>query len=280
MIIGDWTYYNHGWIPICAPHKTPDVSYLESGSNCLFKKGGVLARYTTEFDCGYETEWWYVILDRPFDISTLKSKRRYVIKQGVKNFEVMRIDPEKYKEEIYSVAVKAFSAYPQKYRPHLDREKFLYEISRWTSDDFTVYGAFFKESGEMIGYTMLTEKEEYIDFSVIKTNPDYEKMQVNAALVYKIVTDYALQIEQGKYICDGARNILHETHFPDYLEKYFGFRKAYCKLHIKYPKKLGWLIKMLYPIRKILKKFDSIGTIHQLNGVLVMENIVRRQRDE
>ncbi len=70
---------------------------------------------------------------------------------------------------------------------------------------------------------------------------------------------------------------MHETHFPDYLEKYFGFRKAYCKLHVMYAPKYKSLIKLLYPFRRIFKKFDSVGKVHQLNGVLTMEEIVRRQ---
>ena len=43
--------------------------------------GGVplLARWTEDFDCGYETEWWYVIKDTPLDLSKLKKKRRYDI---------------------------------------------------------------------------------------------------------------------------------------------------------------------------------------------------------
>ena len=143
-----------------------------------------------------------------------------------------------------------------------------------------MYGAFFRETGEMTGYALLLDRDDYIDFAVLKSNPDFEKFQVNAALVHKIVGDYSSIIQQGKYICDGARNILHETHFPDYLEKYFGFRKAYCKLHLVYSNKYKWLVNILYPIRGLLKRFDNIGKIHQINGVLTMESIVRKQEQD
>ena len=83
-------------------------------------------------------------------------------------------------------------------------------------------------------------------------------------------------LKNGGYICDGARSINHETAFQEYLEKYFGFRKAYCKLHIAYNPKLKWVIRLLYPIRKLLMKFDEIGKAHQLNAVLRMEEIVRK----
>ncbi len=142
MTIGDWTYYNHGWLPTCAPHQIPDTTPLTNGE--LFKNGGVLARYTTEYDCGYETEWWYVIKDDVFDINALKSKRRYIVKQGEKNFDVRVIDPEKYYEDIFCVAEKAFSVYPKKYRPSLDKENFMKEVCGWNTGG-GLYTALFPE---------------------------------------------------------------------------------------------------------------------------------------
>ena len=81
----------------------------------------------------------------------------------------------------------------------------------------------------------------------------------------------------GKYICDGARSISHETNFQDYLEKYFGFRKAYCKLHIAYNPRVKWIVKMLFPFRKMLHRFDQIGFVHQINSVLYMEELCRSE---
>ena len=81
--------------------------------------------------------------------------------------------------------------------------------------------------------------------------------------------------DYSRYVCDGARNINHETAYQDYLEKYFGFRKAYCKLNIAYNPKIGWIVKCLYPLRGIFKKFDSIKIVHLINGVLKMEEYSR-----
>lgn len=274
MTIGDWTYYNHGWLPTCAPHQMPDTTPLTNGE--LFKNGGVLARYTTEYDCGYETEWWYVILDKPFNISELTSNWRYKIRKGEKNFYVKRIDPRQYKEQLFYVAKEAFASYPIKYRPILDKEKFCKEIDDW---DGIIYAAFENRGGEIVGYSIIQEDEtaKYAGLTVQKTVPSYEKLQVNAALVYKILQDYHDKLSNGWYICDGARNILHETNFQEYLQKYFLFRKAYCKLHVEYAPKYKFLVKALYPFRRMAKKFDFIGKVHQLNGVLAMEEIIRRQ---
>ena len=82
----------------------------------------LLARWTENWDCGKETEWWYVIKDTPFDISKLKAKRRYEINKGIKNFEVKPIDPVSFVEDIYRVTVKAYSGWPEKYRPNVSIE--------------------------------------------------------------------------------------------------------------------------------------------------------------
>ena len=121
-----WKFYNGALIPTTAPHETVDTEMVFN--NKLFKaKGGYFARWTTDFDCGYETEWWYTIKDSSFDISLLKAKRRYEINKGIKNFDVKIIKAEDFKEEIYNVQHCAFFAYPEKYRPVLDKEKFIKE---------------------------------------------------------------------------------------------------------------------------------------------------------
>lgn len=234
----------------------------------------LFARWTTDYDCGYETNWWYVVKDAPFDIAELKAKRRYEINKGIKNFRVETIDPTEYKEELYSVQVDAFSAYPEKYRPKVDKTEFFRSIEQW--GDYSIFGCFSNETEELTGYALLAkESDSYIDFKVMKTKPMYEKYAVNAALVEGVLRHYGDFLRNGGYICDGSRSINHETAFQDYLEKYFLFRKAYCRLHIVYNPKVKWLIKILYPMRKIFSKLDNIGVIHQVNSVLQMEEICR-----
>lgn len=275
MQIDGWKYYNHAAIPTTAPHEIPDISPITDGSVWKSRGAPLLARWTTEYDCGCETNWWYVIKDMPFDISALKAKRRYEINKGIKNFDVQEIDPTIYADELYNVQIAAYSAYPEKYRPSVNKEKFISSVQRW--DSLVCIGAFDRESGLLCGYSLLSkESETYVDFKVMRTKPECEKNGVNAALVEGILRYFNSFLTHGGYICDGARSINHETAFQDYLEKYFGFRKAYCKLHITYNPKLNWLIQLLYLFRKLLMKFDEIGKVHQLNAVLRMEEIVRK----
>lgn len=273
MQIDGWKYYNHAAMPTAAPHEKINMSPINNGS--IWKIGGaLLARWTTDFDCGYETNWWYVIKDDPFDVSKLKSKRRYVINQGIKNFEVKIINPIDYKKQLYEIQVAAFSVYPPKYRPHVDEKTFNQSIDNW--NNAVVFGAFFRETGELCGYSLINEHADWAGFSVQKTNPAFEKYQINAALVYGILEKYNSKLGNNFYICDGEKNILHETAFQEYLEKYFSFRKAFCKLNLVYRKPIGVAVAVLMPFRRILNRLDGILPIQKISAVLQMDSICKQ----
>ena len=78
-----------------------------------------------------------------------------------------------------------------------------------------------------------------------------------------------------KYVSSGQRNISHITNTQDYKEKTLGYRKAYCRLNIKYRFPIGALVNILFGIRGVLLKFDNIGIIHLVNGVMRMEELCR-----
>lgn len=101
---------------------------------------------------------------------------------------------------------------------------------------------------------------------------------MNAALVKGILEDFREALCNGFYLVDGERNINHQTGFQEYLIKYFGFRKAYCKLNIAYRPWVGLFIKIMYPFSSTLQKFDSLKYIHMLNALLKMERIARSFR--
>lgn len=273
-----WRYYNGALLPSNPPHVQINTDAIDRKQfwNCVCVGGGkkpLLARWTSNWDCKQETNWWYVIKDEPFNINLLKAKRRYEINKGNKNFEIYEINPVEYKKQIYRIQEAAYSKYPEKYRPTVNRENLFEEIDKWTFYKF--YGAFNIESKQLAGYALLNRKENYISYAVQKVMPQYESLAINAALVNKVLIDHKEFLENDGYICDGARNILHETRFQDYLEKYFGFRKAYCKLHVQYRPIIKFLVNILFPFRKYLYNLDNYSFIHKINGIMKMEEIVR-----
>lgn len=275
MEIHGWRYYNHAAMPSTPPHREADLTPIRDGSIWKMDGSPLLARWTTDWDCGHETNWWYVIKDTPFDIESLKAKRRYEINKGLRSFEVKRIpDPAVYAKTLSEIVVSAYEEYPAAYRPKIDKDLFAESVEKyWQGAD--VFGAFSVQSGNLVGYALLFSFDTYSDFAMMKVIPSYEKQGVNAALVYGILDDYRERLAKGFYICDGARNISHETAFQDYLEKYFGFRKAYCNLNLAYAPKWGWIVKCLFPFRNALKKLDGISLFHKINSILKMEEFAR-----
>ena len=69
-----WKYYNHAAIPVTAPHEEVNLLPIKDGSIWKLRGRPLLARWTTDWDCGHKTNWWYIIKDEPLDIASLKSK--------------------------------------------------------------------------------------------------------------------------------------------------------------------------------------------------------------
>ena len=241
------------------------------GGKCL------LARWTTDFDFGFETDWWYVIKDTPFDINSLKAKRRYEINKGLKNFEIRVIDSKEFVEELLDIRVGVVETYSKSYRGEINKDLWRKEVSLF-SKNYTVFGAFYRETGQLCGYANVLINGKCFELIEVKVIKEFERYSVNAAIVYQILENNKDFLNEGYIICDGERNVRHKTSYQDYLEKYFGFRKAFCRLHLKYNPKIAWMIPILYFFRKIFLALDGIKFVHNLNAVLFMEEIVRKQK--
>jgi len=273
MQIEGWRYYNHAALPTTPPDAPVNMEPVEDGTIWKIDKGCYLARWISNYDCLEKTNWWYVIKDSTFDINQLKSKRRSEINKGKRNYYIKEIDAATFKDDIFLVQKEAYSEYPSKYRPTIDREALNREIDNWTQ--YRVFGAFSNASNSFDGYALLKINGRCIEYLVHKVKPDAERLGINAALVNGILDAFNEYLSGGFYLCDGSRNISHETHFQDYLEKYFGFRKAYCVLHIKYSARIRLIVLALYPFRRMTYTLDNFAVFHKINGILRMEEIAR-----
>ena len=274
MTASGWRYYNHAAVPTCAPHETPDLTPVEDGTVFRSDEGRVLfARWSSDWDIGHPTGWWYEIKDTPYDISALSSNHRRTVTRGLKHFDVRVIEPMNYVEDLYRVTLKAFEGWPKKYRPSVTREAFEKNALSW--QDSTVFAAFSKEDGVLYGFAVVKEYENYARGSHLRTDPEKEKAGINAAVIYGILDEMKDRLGKGYYFSNGERSVRHETAFQDYMEKYFGFRKAYCKLNVRYRPVVGFAVKVLYPFRKLFKGRSGLGS--QVAAVLRMEEIRRGQ---
>lgn len=257
----EWEYYNHALVPTLPPHIDPDISWMKDSDRWKEYAGGkmpLFARWVSNFDCTEETEWWCIIKDTPFDIMSLKSNRRSLITRGLKRVDVKVIIPADYAEQMSNILVKEWKYYDDSYEEGNDRQKLTDDFKKLTMKNLgnaEYLGAFLKDTDTMIGYAIYNLFDDWIEYSVVKTDPEYLNTQVNAALAYFGVERY---MRPGiKYIHGGWRTMIHESNYQEYLMKNFGFRKAYCKLHIQYRPLMQITVNVLYPLRGMIKKVKN-----------------------
>lgn len=275
----EWEYYNHALVPVTAPHIVPDTSWFKDRRKWKELADGkypLFARWVTDFDCQKETQWWCLVKDTPFDMMSLKSNRRSLITRGLKRVDVRLIIPADYAAQMANVLIKAWKSYDESYKEGDDRKRLTEEFLQLTEEKLgnsEYLGAFLKDTDTLIGYSIYEVYEDWIEYSVVKTDPEYLNTQVNAALAYYGLERY---MKEGiKYVLGGWRTLIHETNYQDYLMKNFGYRKAYCRLHIEYRLWMKAVISVLYPFRNLIKKGSGNKWIYQVWCTLHQEEIHR-----
>jgi len=275
----EWEYYNHALVPTTAPHIVPDTSWIKDKKKWRELAGGrypLFARWVTDFDCQQETQWWCLIKDTPFDLMSLKSNRRSLITRGLKRVDVKVIVPAEYASQMANILIKSWKSYDSSYQEENDRERLTQEFAGLTKDNLgnsEYLGAFLKDTNTMIGYSIYYLFDDWIEYSTVKTDPEYLNTQVNAALVYFGLQRYMKP--EIRYILGGFRTMIHDSNYQDYLLKNFGFRKAYCRLHIQYRPWMKAVVSLLYPFRNQLQKFSKNKLVYQIICTLKQEEIYR-----
>lgn len=262
-------------IPTGKPGTPINMKPIDDGSIWKSDNGFPLfCRYTTHYDCGYPTEWWYCLKDDSYDLKTLKAKKRYRVNKGKKFFYVTIEDENIIKEDIISIQIKAYAEYPIKYRPNINRNSLGDSINNWKNQAHTLFVARSLIDDVPCGYALINEYDDYLYYVQQKAIPEYEKNELNAVLVDSVLSYYAERITEDHPIVDGQRNTNHETGFQDYLCSVFGFRKAYCELHIKYRFWVKVIISALYPFRNYISKSDR-KLFNSISSLLKMEEICK-----
>jgi len=257
--------YQHCMMSDNAPHALVDEVVV---NKAFAKSKAWFAQFTTEFDVSCPTTWWYCIKDEIYDISAFKAKARYEVNKGRKNFFVSIISPLEYKNEIFDIDIKKFADYPESYRPILasTAEEHIKKILK---NDDVWFGLFSKDDDSLVGYSILQENKECVNLSVVAIDPITYKKNSSAALVDGILCHYQ-NSGNSFYICDGARNVRHQTNYQDFLISTFGFRKAYCRIKLKYKWWVRIAVCALRPFKtKLLQSkkrfFYNIGCILRLD---------------
>ena len=271
-VIKGWRYYNHAMVPEVAPHEEVDIEPVKNGEIWNNRNRPLIVRWTSDWDCGFETNWWFVIKERPFEFADLSSSARRNIRRALRNCRVEKIDPTLYSEDLWRVFNEAVQRY-ENYETNITRDEFINQVHNKASVE-EYWGGFDNKTGLMIGYAIFIVHENWVKYHKSRYSTAHLKLRVSDAINARVL-EYYLNEKKKWYVSDGTRSILHKTNFQTYLIEHFGYRKAYCQLHLKYRYSIKILVDLLYPFRGALKAFDSITAVHKLNALMEMQEIVR-----
>jgi hypothetical protein len=81
-----WRKYKGTLRPLFHPHRTLTLTDGEV-KRLLKESKSRVAMWTYDFDCG-ESEWWWIIAERPYIFDRLPAKTRYYVRHGLKHCHV------------------------------------------------------------------------------------------------------------------------------------------------------------------------------------------------
>lgn len=264
-------YYNHSLIFDC--NNDEIFAYTGEELRDAFKKykKALFLIFTSHFDCGHDTGWYYVIRDSSENhLNQLSPKHRKNLKRIFKFVECKMIVASDYAERIKEIGISATKGY----KNYHDNQKFGY------SDKRIIVGAFQKNTNNLIGYSIIGINRNQVSIMGEKVDCDYRQLGVSYALNDYIINKYLIENHNGGgvFITNGQKTIIHNSKHNQFLIDNLGFRKAYCYLHIVYRP----IMKIIMPVVRlcgpVLKLFDNCHRIHLVNALLYMDKIVREQK--
>ncbi len=270
----DWYRYNGFMMPAYLPYHCPPVTE-EAARQAQRMSGAPFVRWDSDFGRAGETSWWYILKRGSWSVESVKDKKkRWMVRQGIKNFTVRPMSYEEVVEKCPAVAAAAVSRYKNAAKPET-RETFEQrtEAGRKAPGVLEYIGCF---SGE----TLVSYSENYIQgnavwLETIRHDPAHLNNYSSYGLMNGIL-DHYLNERKMEYVLDGSRAIHHRTDFQDHLIRIFGFEKEYARLHVEYAWHFGAAVKMLYPLKSMFRKAAEKWVnpiLEKVCGILLQEEI-------
>ena len=264
MLNKDFFIYRHAWRYNGAPDCEPELSEVQCKE--LLKHGGWMVRNTYKFDCKDETRFWNLIKDSFGGLDELSSNVRNIIRRAIKTFDYKLVNRDLVKELAYPIIKATFDEYRIKDR-EMNEIIFKEYLEHCGRNNYDYWGAFNKMTGELVGFCAVHVFENSCEYGIIGFLPQYKHNATYPyyGFFYKM-NEYYLSGKKFKYVTDGTRSITEHSNIQPFLEQKFKFRKAYCKLKIRYKLWFGLIVKMLYPFRAIIPN-RSIKAVLMMHGM-------------
>lgn len=246
-----YKYYQHGLIYSGAPHNERKLS--KSKCEDLLKKNpnAWFVRNVYDFDCYEQTSFWFVVQDKPLLMESLHSKCRNQVRRALKTLDLQLIERHEFLKGGYRCYIESFKRYRIRSSVPLSEEQFAEHILKMQSGA-ELWAAIERESGQMVAYAEVLCQNGCAKYTALKGIPEYlNKYYPFYGLLFEM-NRYYIEEKGFLYVTDGARSITEHSNIQSFLEK-FNFRRAYCHFKVTYVWWLGLIVKMLYPLRSVIK---------------------------
>jgi hypothetical protein len=263
-----WRMLHGAIVPLTPPHRLDGVE-AAAMRRMVHVRGAFLARWESGFDSQRATEWWHVVKDGDPGLSLLSKKTRYLVRQGIANFDARPCTRADIAGSGYSTYHAAFERY-HTFERRFGEPEFRAAVEAMP-DCVEFWGVFDRVSGGMAAFAENVVDADSCFYSTMWFVPEALKRSASYALV-QAMNEHYLGERRLRYVSDGARSISHETNVHAFLQDKFGFRRAYCTLHVAYSRKVGLAVALAYPFRRLLK---AMRISSRLDVLLEQERIRR-----
>lgn len=243
--------YRHAWRYALAPDKESQLT--DSQCKALLKNGGWMIRNTFDFDCNTPTDFWYLIKESYGGMEELTKNNRQKIRKAFRLLEFKLVDKSLIAEKGYEITQKTYDGYRIKDR-RMNKRIFNDLLQLWDEKTYDFWGFFDRKDGRLIGFCVIKVFDDCCLYDTVCVLPEYKYNKSGVYYgKYHITNEYYLKEKHFKYVFDGTRTITEHSNIQEFLVQNFNFRRAYCKLQIKYKWWFGIVVRLLLPFRKIIK---------------------------
>ncbi len=242
--------YKGVWVSEHAPHNIQKLT--DKDCDALFKQGGFAIREISDFDVPTETSFYAVIKDQFGDMEELSKKVRTKVRKAQKTYEIRKATLDemlKYGADIYYAA---YSKYKVKSIPETKETLEARFRKVDASDDYDAWIMFRIEDNAPVGWAITHIFENMCEYETVKVDAAFLDSTYPSYGLFFAMNQHYLGERKLSYVNAGWKSVTHHSNIQEFLIEQFNFRKAYCKMKMRYKFPLNIIVSLLYPLRKIL----------------------------